>query len=282
MLATTPKGAIYVCGRCITDADRSFMLGNTSMAGVCSRCMGQAVWLLDVRVNEPHLAHSGVSAIFSTSAAVAPWPLHVWDVNGYYRDLGVRPGASKAELVEAYKALGNDPSVRQTYCLKQLLNPETRAKYDSCQIGELFFDRYLEEVVLRRAKADAAKAIAEGKVSEEDLESMDLSDVLNSVVAMLDRPARTDKDERPADDLWGYYLWGSSRRDTEPLVRWRAMLARALWARGQVERLGVGFTGGEIPWRVDQVDDVRVVFISDSIEPTTTMAEAVAQTIQRG
>lgn len=284
MLNTTPKGALYVCGRCITEADRQFMLGNTAMAGVCSRCMGQAVWLLDARVNDPHLAHSGVSPTFSTGAALLPWPLQVWDVNGYYRDLGVRPGASKDEIVQAYIALGPEPPSRQTYCIKQLLDPEIRARYDSCQLGELFFDQHLQDVVMRRAKAEAAEAIAKGEADEDDLESMDLSDVLNSVIAMLDSPAKTGKDDRStASDLWGYFLWRSVRSDTEPLARWRALLSEVWWERGRTESLAVGFVGGEIPWQVEQVGKVRVVFISDSAEPTRALADQVAQAIiQRG
>ena len=242
--------------------------------------MGQAVWLLDARVNEPRLAHAGAAHTFSTGAEIQPWPLAVWDVNGYYRDLGCRPGASRTELIKAYQALGNDPPARQTYCLKQLLDPEIRAKYDSCQLGELFFDEELKAIVMRRAKQEAARAIKEGRASEEDVESMDLSDVLNSIIDMLDSPATTGKDERPtADGLWGYFLWRSARSETEPLGRWRVMLSEVMWERGRIESLGVGYVGGEIPWVVDQVGEVTVVFLSDSTEPTRALAEAAAHHI---
>lgn len=283
MRLVAPPKAIYVCGRCVGVADRSFMIGTTTVAGICSRCGGQAVWLLDVRVNDPHLAHGGVSPTFSTSAAMMRWPLQVWDVNGYYRDLGCRPGATKAELVEAYLALGNEPPARQTYCLKQLLDPDKRAAYDSCQLGELFFDKYLEAVVLRKAKAAAAAARMNGSAEDEDIEGMDLSDVLDSIIQVLDSPAKTGKDDRPTEsDLWGYFLWGSARRDSEPLGRWRAMLSAAMWEKGRIESLGVGFVNGALPWRVEQVGEVPVVFLHESAEPTEAMAQAVVQSIHRG
>ena len=94
---------------------------------------------------------------FSTSRVLSRWPLIVWDVNGYYRDLGIPTWATKKEIKEAYQALSGDQSVRLTYVTKQLLNDAIRRAYDACRPSSRFFDKYEADFVRQQSIADHIK-----------------------------------------------------------------------------------------------------------------------------
>ena len=274
----------YVCGRCLVDEDRPFNLGTTTVASVCTRCGGQAVWLIDQKINEARLAHFGISPVFSTDCSLLPWPPHIWDVNGYYRELGVPTNATRKQIRMAYLAKNGHSDDRLTYIVKQLLDPEVRQTYDSCQPGEVLFDRYLEEIALRRAKAEAARAIANGEI--EDGDSIDMSDSLNNAIRVLDKDRETGKYDGPrAKGPWGYYLWSVAHPDQEKLASLRTEVAAACWRRGVTTNLGVGIVGSSCahhPWVVKQVGEVPAVFIREDERPTPEMADAIAEHIING
>jgi hypothetical protein len=285
MALTATHRGVYVCGRCMTSADHAFSLGTTTRAGVCSRCGGQAVWLLDASMNEPRLAYRGQSETFSTNAAIEPFPTWIWDVNGYYREMGVHPRASRVEIREAYMANGGQSSDRLTYIAKQLLDSEIRSAYDSVPFGSLFMDRYLLEVVENREKQAKADAIARGEIdpdADDDDDGFDLTEALNKAVSVLDNDHSGGKDDRTRASLWGYFLWRSSSMDHTKLARWRTMLAAASWERGAVTSLGVGHSTGPDPWVVHPVGETLVVFIHQDHDPTEAMAHAAVSSINQG
>lgn len=240
------------------------------------------MWLLDGSMDEPRLAYPGVSPTFSTNCGLMPVLKFIWDVNGYYRDLGVDPTATRTEIRDAYLANGGPSSDRLTYVAKQLLNPEIRARYDQCALGELFFDRYLQEVVDRRMKQAKADAVAAGMADPDDDgdDPFDLTQALNNAVALLDSARKRDKDGRPQVSPWGYFLWGTSLTDHSKLARWREMLVAAGWERGVITNLGVGHhSTGLDPWVVQPVGEALVVFIHRDAEPTEAMAYAAVSSI---
>ncbi len=266
----------------MSDEDGPFNLGTTVMASICSRCGGQAVWLLDARINEPRLAEHGISPWSSTCAALEPWPTFRWDVNGYYRALGVSPTATTVEIKDAYLALDGQSSPRLTYIVKQLLNPEVRAMYDSCQLGEVFFDQELAALAEKAAVEEAAEALRNGTATEDDLEPIDFDAALNAPAHILDKSPTRVQDVGPTANPWGHYLWRTQHQGHEPLGRWRENLSSVLWERGAAIKLAVGYVGGEDPWAIHRDGDVVVAFIRSGVEPTPALAEAVADSIQRG
>lgn len=269
---------VDVCSRCLGPEDRRWIEGTTLRAGVCVRCRGQSSIVLNDAVLRPRLAYRGRSPFFSSSHELLPYQIIVWDVNSYYRDLGCRPGASRRELVDAYKALGPEPGARQTFCLKQLLDPEVRERYDRCQPGELFFDEVLARVVRRRAAAARAEALAAAEEDplDEGVE-LDLSEALNQALSVL------DTDEVPAQDVptaeWGYFLWNTFHSDPGQLDEWRRQVSDALWRRGEVHtRVGVGYQEAlPSPVAIAMVDGVSVFFLNTDADPTTSTADLAVE-----
>src|SRR5438067_12657373 len=73
------------------------------------------------------------------------WDL-IWDVNGYYRALGVQwPFKDgRKDLRVAYHERGGPDDEYLTYVFKQLLQPKVRSDYDKSPLGSRFRDKYVE------------------------------------------------------------------------------------------------------------------------------------------
>lgn len=264
---------IYICGRCFAPGDERFSVGTTQREGICTRCGGLACWVIDEAVDEPFLAVQGRSAVFTTSMTIERFPTVVWDVNGYYRALGVSHYASKLDIRRAYQMLNGHENERLTYIVKQLLNDEVRCAYDAVDFGSVFFDRYIQASVRREMEDKAAQAIMDGSADFDDMAPIDLSESLN-------KPFEVDKHPWRAQDgrSWGYYRWRSQTHDDERLGQWRGLLAEAVTARGEKHTLAVGFLGRqESPWAVLPVGDRVVVFLHENANPTPSLAEAAAE-----
>ena len=228
--------------------------------------------MVDNRIHEPHKAHEGVSSTFCTSAALLPWPLWRWDVNGYYRALDVVPTANRRQLREAFQRLHGDQSDRLTYIMGQLLDPIIRARYDACAPGEVFIDRYVLAEVIRRAQDQASKAIRDGQAQPADAVDLDLDDALGSPVSVLDQPPLSGHTTDPHP--WGYYRWNTVMDQPHRLDRWRTVLSAAFWLRGVNTHVAVGLAKSMEPWQVETVETTTVFFINEDTEPTQLLAEA--------
>ena len=80
------------------------------------------------RANEPMIQGNwfGEPLACPTTLAVERLPVWSWDVNCYYRDLGVQWNATRQEVRAAFQALGHSPSSRHTMIARSLLD-RTRA-----------------------------------------------------------------------------------------------------------------------------------------------------------
>lgn len=272
--------ARLVCGRCFSDADQPFAIGTATRAGLCSRCNGQGVWLLDGEVDRPRLRDRRKSEVFSTSCALLRTPTIIWDVNGYYAALGVRPDATRAELRRAYMALGGEKDARLTYILSRLLDPEVRRRYDSCALGDVFMDLYVMERLMNEARQRAAEAVAAGDVESEDLADLGgWAEMLDLSSSEVDRASRKDDDEL-ASRQWGYFLWRSARTDDESLDLWQHLLTGAFWSSGIVREVGIGFSRDQGPWTIQKVGETTVIFIDEDEVPTAKLAREVVSSIR--
>lgn len=248
---------------------------------MCQRCRGLAYWLLNDAILQPRLAYAGNSITFSSGQNLVLYAPTVWDVNGYYRDLGVPTDADRGQLRRGYQdriERGEGDPERLTFVLKQLLNPEIRAAYDACEIGQLFFDEYLKAVVMKRIRDEAMAKLQASEEDVDDLEMPDFSEALNQAVQVLDSDG--DGDQDAPHIAWGYFLWNSFCTAQDKLSIWRSMVSEALWRRGVVRQVAVGYRGASAPpASVETVGDVTVVFLSDEIEPTLQAAEFAANHI---
>ena len=136
----------------------------------------------------PRRAGAG-PAVFSTATALVPDPQVCFDVNGYYRELGVHWRAGKAELRRAYLARDGQCSERLTYVLAMLLDPAIRRRYDRTPLGALFLDQYVQAALTRRLLRQA-NGDAELLRRLADAFGLDLADPLD--------PAPSGADDEPA------------------------------------------------------------------------------------
>jgi hypothetical protein len=218
---------------------------------------------------EPWLVGDPLARTFSTSAALVPSPLLCWDVNGYYRELGVDWRAGKAELRRAYLALDGQRSPRLTYVLAQLLDPATRRAYDRAPLGSQFRDLYVDQELWRSLVGQAG--------GDDDLlrflagaVGMDLADALDEgSLEDQDEGAPPEQDHFP----YAYYLWRAQHPDPGLLRTWQALLVRAASERGVVAQVAVGVMG-RTPhrWVGITVGYVEVLMINQDVEPTEEMA----------
>lgn len=227
----------------------------------------------------------------SPSQGLARIPGIVWDVCGYYRRLGVSPGASAAELRLAY--LERDPvqeDVSLHYALTQLLDPLVRRAYDAQGLGELFLgDRDVCVAIERRAALEASRRSA--AAARLGRHAVSLAEVLAGL-GLEKLPDRQEARARLAPDLpwapegawelsWGYYRQGNGEMpDPAILETWQLMLCRELSALGVTAPFAVGVCSGA-PWRVvREHSNECCIILAGSEQITGFMARMAAVMVQ--
>lgn len=226
--------------------------------------------------------------LFSTCVDLVPLghyePPWSWDVEGYYRELGVGWRAGKDELRRAYLALDGSSSPRLTYVLAQLLDPETRRRYDRTPPDERFEDTYLAEHRQAQEQADYSEFMFAGWVLRTRHGQVGLTDAkLASVVGeqmgwgpddvRLHGPQAVDSKDAcehhgeappPAEYPYGYYRWRSDSDDERLLALWQRLLVSAASERGLHARLAVGIKGETPhPWVHATVGRVDVLLVDE-------------------
>lgn len=232
----------------------------------------------------------------SSSTVLATYPLHCWDVKGYYRRLGVDWKASRRELADAYMLLGgpDDPSL--TYAFKQLLHEPTRHAYDRVPLGGRWLDEEEQGEIREKAAREAARRAASGKAVgayDEILQEWGYERVRKDP-GVAERSRERDLPEQeelgPEDSAlgstvsqwevrWGWYLLGDARPPRRPgdrLEEWQRLLVQAFGAADLRIYFGVGFFSGVHfkLWR--NTRNMCIVFLADNELPTPALAhEAV-------
>lgn len=225
----------------------------------------------------------------STCTALVLDPVVCWDVNGYYRSLGVHWRASRRELMRAYQAIHGERSVYLTYVLKQLLNAQVRHEYDRCRLGQQFLDDiYVQDALKRTAAREASRRTAAGdRVSAEDV--LDEQGYVLRPDEMVDDVLDKRQDRKLSDPrrnlrewMWAYYLWRSFEDDADRLSRWQSLLVSALAGEGVTTHLAVGFMGkNPRPFALAAVDGNTVVLLNERETPTEELASSAAAQLMR-
>lgn len=245
------------------------------------------------RLNEPYKVGRGPVEC-STSTALAPLPEWCWDVNGYYRTLGVHWKATRKQLREAYQALDGQSSVYLTYVMTQLVNTAVRKAYDLAPPGEPFLDDiYVQERLKQKAAAEARRRTMAGDyttakdVIEEDYKFIpDAPSEGVDEAPAIDQGAPDDELSDPDETVpwtYSYFLWKSRYGEaSERMARWQALLIREIADRQEVVRLAVGSVGRMAhPYIVGSVSDQFVIFLNDKEEPTAEVASSAADALLR-
>lgn len=238
-----------------------------------------------VLVGDPH------RAVCSASTALVPYTPPRADVNHYYRDLGVPPTATRAELFAAYQDRGTNDA-RRTFCFKQLWNPQTRAAYDAVPPDGQFWDAWQVERINNEKKAAKSRMRAAGHGDEtikKVFASLGLTvpsddpappaesgtHVAGPKASEFDEPRSLPRhgDGRPGAAPWGYsyFLKASTCDDVARLARWQQDLVSALTSRS-IPQFAVGFhCASDQPVLIEEVGGIPVFLIHEDpqIAPVT-------------
>ena len=233
----------------------------------------------------PSKVGGGVS-IVSSSKDLEPYPSVCWDVNGYYRDLGVFWRASKRQLMEAYRDLDGPNSERLTYVFRQLLQRRVRQEYDLMPPGSVFLDDYVQQEIFRNAKKESVRRNQKGvlvspeRVLEEWGFSLVPDDGSDAEVDSSEHVCHTNDAGEDRDlDLWpySYYQLGTTCQDEDSMVQWQSLLIEELHSRGIVIQFAVGFTGNHDPYHIEWLDDLPIFYLADTMEPDEATARMLVE-----
>lgn len=216
----------------------------------------------------------------------------IWDVNRYYRDLGIEAPytPTRPQIRRAYRMGAMGP--RETFCFKQLMDVETRRRYDSAPWGTRFMDEFvwqeqkdkvLAEMVKRRMDPDdedlvrrVFTALGVPIQSPDTPKTVDSQDIL-------DNDSKSGKDDSEPNKTpaypFAYYLWRTTvhRQDREILARWQPLIIRALSDLGVRMGLSLGLMG-RTPheWSTGTVGRRTVAYLNRDTEPGEEVAAKVA------
>mgnify|MGYP000872290916 FL=1 len=243
----------FLCQRCASDSRSvgQHIVGSVGTESICSWCsvsLTQVAYTGDVL--DPFIGEAGQMTC-SSSLTLDLARRHIWDVNGYYREFGVDPHVSKAELRQAYQDSSQDD--RLTYIATVLLNDENRITYDLLPIGSLWFDPFLAASVLEEVLAEAGGQ----DIPEEGEQS-----AREAIAERLDQPITVSQTSYRSHNSrgWGHYTWHIGPRGWL-MSRWRFMLSLAAKELGVViPDLMVGVMRGDSPWVVHRLSAGRTIF----------------------
>jgi hypothetical protein len=242
----------------------------------------------------------------STSTVLVPRSsMPVWDVNGYYRAIGIglpfRPTRKQMRL--GYQRVGGPNNAYATYAFKRLLDPEFRRHYDAREIGEPVDDEYRWVEVRRMAAkfASAQSMITGRQVTVDDVLGEDITSRMKAQ-AEAERRGEEIQEKREsldgADDevpenveeefIWpySYYLWGSRKFDDRTLSDWQEMLVQAFARQGLSLHVAVGYfdrthaEAARVRHPKPEGGHVQILFLHECVEPTQELAESVVATYQ--
>lgn len=193
----------------------------------------------------------------------------IWDVNHYYRSLGIEAPykPTKKELRLGYQAVDGPNDERLTYYFKQLLDPDVRKAYDRMPLGSRYQDKYVIEEGMRKLSEKAAE------VSEDTGKMVTISDLIED----FEKGKPTKPKElisKYIDWEWSYYLCNSRKYDVTALAEWQHLLVSAFAARGIKWKISVGYVGNTKKPVVVRSHEGRVVFfLNENETPTPELAQ---------
>lgn len=256
--------------------------------------------LLQKDEERPSLYGTGPVEI-STCRALSVVPAYIWDVNGYYRELGVSPYATRSQIGRAYMEADGQSSDRLTFVFKQLLDKQVRHDYDRCALGERFMDPWIQrEIYLQMKKAAMARADEEvraGRVRDEREYSFIVDSVMDWLIDGWEKGGETLPDvldgDLPGDQdgtapakaqpvfPFSYYLWKTSPpEDVEHrLAEWLRLLLQAFGEQGITTRVSVGLHRYRRWSRYlrAQVGYREVVLFNGNIDPDIEVARSAVR-----
>jgi hypothetical protein len=215
----------------------------------------------------------------SSCTALAVQPGVVWDVNGWYRLLGVAPDATVGQMRVAFLSRTDPlhPDSRMLYILGQLRKPDVRRRYDCMPLGSQFLeDRWVQDELSRLAAREAARRNAAshgGTVT---------SDAVLDELGYERGPGGDGREEamgdaeraqEPLPQEWAYSWYRrEAGRSEAVLAAWQEALVRVLSGRGITAHFAVGASAGGLPCDASWHDGRAVFWIGQGADPDDLLA----------
>lgn len=219
-------------------------------------------------------------------------PAFAWDVNGWYRYLGITfpyVNATRGDLSKAYIAITGFADNRATYYLSRLLDREIRAEYDAMPCGEEYLDDiYVQAALKQRVVDEASRRSAKGHYTQPEsiLDEWGyvnlLENLANASAADVDRDRGSGEDQvlRAAEWAYAYWLWKTRGfgGGSASLALWQSLLIRAMSDRGVTMDLSVGLMSDQPQDSVvGRFDDRLVFFLHEDVEPDQDTARKAVE-----
>ena len=193
------------------------------------------------RIEQPIRLIGDGPCVASTSHALDIQPI-CWDCNGFYRRLGLPPGAPRIEVARSFMDLDGHRSSALTNAARVLLNRVTKKAYDALPLGFLWPD---DELLVQ--------AVIGG-----------------------------DFEVTQPWGEWAFYVdeVDPTVVDNDMISLWRWMICFLLWRSGSpANRFAMGVSQGEI--NVSLVGFRIVVFVPVDSKPSWEYSSRIAQAVQR-
>lgn len=193
------------------------------------------------RIEQPIRLIGDGPCVASTSHAIETQPF-CWDTNGFYRRLGLPPGAPRIEVARAFMEMDGHRSSMLTNAARVLIDKRTKKLYDATPLGSLWPDD---------------ESLAEAVISG-------------------------DFEVVQQDTSWAYYVDGVTPTDDdrEHLATFRWMVAYLLFrSSSPANRFALGVCSGE-PY-VGRVGFRLVAFVPFDSKPSWEYASSIAMALQR-
>lgn len=215
-----------------------------------------------------------------------------WDVNGYYRSLGIGPPfvhATQRQIREAYLARDGQNDPRMTWAFKTFLNARDKAVYDAMPLGRLYPDPdvlYAEKVrSIESGDTIAVTAsVVDGEIVYDVPEGYEMVTTTDSLDS--EPPKGQDGSRGPAKDPQHYpytvLLADVDTYDGLVLARWQELLLQAAQDEpGAPDRIGLGVTQGKGGWIVGSTMGIPVAVLDRWTYPTLSAARVIIAEMAR-
>lgn len=202
-----------------------------------------------------------------------------WDVNGYYRDLGIPApyvDATISDIRRAFLARDGQNDARLMMIFVTFLDPQTKARYDAMPLGSRFMDG--PELLAQKLRDLAARQ--RGEIADHDW-------VTEPVVPLDSQDEQGQDESSPAKEStpepypFTVLLRGTSTYNPLVLEQWQGLLIDAVQRYGGPSQIGLGVMENQgTSWVIGDVHDATAVLLDRYLRPTQTEAERIVLSCQ--
>lgn len=205
-----------------------------------------------------------------------------YDVNGYYRDLGIEHPyvhATAGDIRRAFLERGGPDDPRLTMIFTTFLDPLRKAEYDAMPLGTRYLDE--EERMARRWRDIAARQ--RGEIPDEEWEAAPATGSLDSEPELGKDGPYPAKETARTPDIYPFtiLLRDTSTYNLVVLEQWQNLLIDAVQRQGGPSKIGLGVMENQgTTWIVGDALGTTAVLLDRWLRPSQVEAERIVLACQ--